>query len=133
AGDQAWPPAGLASAVADRFGELGRELAWRAVRPARAVKQTRQRRTRLLSGRAPPVPPAVSRRRRDIERRRRRPQAGPAFDRGDERETASKSELRVTVHRHPSPPLSVSPGRPTASKEGRIEPLAVHNVCRQVN
>jgi hypothetical protein len=28
--------------------------------------------------------------------------------------------------------LSVSPGRPTASKEGRIEPSAVHNVYRHV-
>src|SRR5439155_17243830 len=27
-----------------------------------------------------------------------------------------------SVQIHPSPPLSVSPGRPTASKEGRIEP-----------
>src|SRR5205085_4705955 len=26
-----------------------------------------------------------------------------------------------------------SPGRPTASKEGRIEPSAVHNVCRHVS
>src|SRR5207237_2471596 len=97
-GDQAWAPAGRTAAIADRFGELGRELAWRAVRPARALKQTRQRRTRLLTGCNPAVPPAVSRRRRDIEHRRRRPQARPALDRGNERETASQSELRVTVH-----------------------------------
>ena len=30
--------------------------------------------------------------------------------------------LALDVQQHPSPPLSVSPGRPTASKEGRIEP-----------
>ena len=40
-------------------------------------------------------------------------------DRRDQRVAASESELRVTVERHPSPPSGVSPGRPTASKEGR--------------
>ncbi len=34
---------------------------------------------------------------------------------------------------HPSPPSRVSLGRPTHSKEGRIEPSAVHNLCRQDN
>jgi hypothetical protein len=38
-----------------------------------------------------------------------------------------------SVQTHPRPPLSVSPGRPTASKEGRTYLSAVHNVCRRLN
>lgn len=45
---------------------------------------------------------------------------------------AGEAKLGVTVKRHPSPPSRVSPGRPTASKEGRIDLSAVHNLCRQV-
>jgi hypothetical protein len=41
-----------------------------------------------------------------------------------QREMTSQSELGVTVERHPSSLSSVSPGRPTASKEGRIDPLS---------
>src|SRR5262249_32916759 len=74
------------------------------------------------AGVLPAMPPAVRRRRRHAEGGRGRPQRHPARDRRDERIAASQSELRVTVQRHPSPPLGVSPGRPTASKEGRISP-----------
>ena len=56
------------------------------------------------------------------ERDRSRPQRTTLLDRSHQRNPSSQSELRVSVQQHPSPPLSVSPGRPTASKEGRIEP-----------
>src|SRR2546430_1425115 len=44
-----------------------------------------------------------------------------ALDRADQRVAPSQSELGISVQIHPCPPLSVNPGRPTASKEGRIE------------
>src|SRR2546430_5415356 len=68
------------------------------------------------------MPPAMHRRRRHVEGDRRRSQRTTVLDRADQRETSSQSELGVSVQQHPCPPLSVSPGRPTASKEGRIEP-----------
>src|SRR5262245_50151953 len=68
------------------------------------------------------MPPAVRRRRRDAEGGRGRLQRKPLLDRAHEREPPSQSELGVSVQIHPCPPLSVSPGRPTTSKEGRIEP-----------
>src|SRR5262245_23424251 len=68
------------------------------------------------------MPPAVRRRRRDAEGGRGRLQRKPLLDPAHEREPPSQSELGVSVQIHPCPPLSVSPGRPTTSKEGRIEP-----------
>src|SRR4051794_26776960 len=68
------------------------------------------------------MPPAVRRRRRDAEGGRGRLQRKTVLDRAHQREPAGQSELGVSVQQHPRPPLSVSPGRPTASKEGRIEP-----------
>src|SRR6266567_1130123 len=64
----------------------------------------------------------MRRRRRDIEGGRGRLQRRTILDRAHQREPSSQSELGVSVQQHPRPPLSVSPGRPTASKEGRIEP-----------
>src|SRR5213592_2031368 len=64
----------------------------------------------------------MRRRRRDIEGGRGRLQRRTILDRSHQREPAGQSELGVSVQIHPRPPLSVSPGRPTASKEGRIEP-----------
>jgi len=49
-------------------------------------------------------------------------QRTPLLDSAHQREPTSQSELGISVQIHPSPPLSVSPARPTASKEGRIEP-----------
>ncbi len=130
AGDQARAPARLLAAPADCSLELRRELARRAVRPAGAIEQTRKRRPRLLARPQPAMPPAVRRRRRHTEGGRGRLQRHPLRDGANQRVAAGQSELRVTVKRHPSPPSSVSPGRRTASKEGRIDLSAVHNVCR---
>src|SRR6266540_4919506 len=58
AGDQPRPPTCLAATGADRLGELGGELARRAVRTAGAIEQARQRPPRLL-GLCPAMPPAV--------------------------------------------------------------------------
>ena len=131
AGDQSRPPARPQATGADRLGELGSELARRAVGTARAIEQAGERPSCLLAGLCPAMPPAVRRRRRHPEGGRGRLQRHPALDRIDKRVAAGKSELGVTVQRHPSPPSCVSRGRPTASKEGRIDLSAVHNVCRQ--
>src|SRR5262245_20515398 len=64
----------------------------------------------------------MHRRRRHAERGRGRLQRHPLLDRAHQRKPTGQSELGVSVQIHPRPPLSVSPGRPTASKEGRIEP-----------
>src|SRR6516225_8157544 len=88
------------------------------MRTARAIQQ----RLRLAPAIEPTMPPPVRRRRRDAEGGRGRLQRQPLLDRAHQREPASQSELGVSVQIHPRPPLSVSPGRPTASKEGRITP-----------
>src|SRR5207248_6807703 len=77
---------------------------------------------RLPAAIQPAMPPAVRRRRGDAEGGRGGLQRATLIDRAHQREAASQSELGVSVQIHPRPPLSVSPGRPTASKEGRIEP-----------
>src|SRR5919201_5318850 len=68
------------------------------------------------------MPPKMRRRRRHAEGGRGRLQRKTLLDRPHQRKPTGQSELRVSVQIHPRPPLSVSPGRPTASKEGRIEP-----------
>src|SRR5207237_8492350 len=98
------------------------EPARRTVRTTRAIEQTGKRAAGLLTGPQPALPPAVGRRRRHTEGGRGSPHRQSLLDRLDQRDTASQSELGVSVQIHPRPPLSVSPGRPTASKEGRIEP-----------
>jgi hypothetical protein len=103
----------------------------RAKRAARAIPQTRPRPTRLLTSLQPAMPPTMRSRRRDVESGRSRPQRQTVLDRPHQREPTSQSELGVTVQQHSSPPSRVSLGRPTHSKEGRIEPSAVHNLCRQ--
>src|SRR6266487_838156 len=70
------------------------------------------------------MPPAVRGRRRDAEGGRGTLQRHPLLDRLDQGETASQSELGVSVQIHPRPPSSVGPGRPTASKEGRTTYLS---------
>src|SRR6266511_248006 len=129
AGDQARSPTRLAAAGADRLLELRRELTRRAAGTARTINQARQRPPRLIPGLEPAVPPAMRRRRRNAECGRGRIQRQATLDGLYQRETASQSELGVTVKQHPRPPLSVSPGRPTASKEGRIEPLQPFTTC----
>jgi hypothetical protein len=109
----------------------GVQQARRAPWPARAITQTRQRAARLLTRFPPAMPPPVRRRRRHVEGGRGRLQRHPFLDRAHQRETASQSELGVSVQNHPSPPSSVSRGRPTASKEGRTATSAVHNLCRR--
>src|SRR5207245_5100605 len=116
--DQARPPTRLAATVADPLLQLRSEQPWRAVRPTRAINQC----ARLPTTIEPAVPPTMRRRRRHAEGGRGRLQRHPLINRADQRETASQSELGVSVQIHPRPPLSVSPGRPTASKEGRITP-----------
>src|SRR5581483_11837580 len=106
------------STVADPLLQLAREQPRRPARTARAIEQ----RLRSATAVQPAVPPAVRRRRRDAEAGRGRLQRQTILDRAHQRETTSQSELGVSVQIHPRPPLSVSPGRPTASKEGRIEP-----------
>ena len=130
--DQARPPSGLAPAGTDRLSELGRQLPRRLMRTAGAIAQANERRAGFLAGLQPTMPPAVRRRRRHAEAGRSPLQRHPLLDRLDQREPASQSELGVSVQIHPCPPLSVSPGRPTASKEGRTYLSAVHNVCRHV-
>src|SRR5712691_6338114 len=131
--DQPWSPAGLATAGADPLLQLLSELTRTAVRPGGTIEQTDERSPRLPSGLRPAVPPAMRRRRRNVEALSSSPDRAAALDRLDKRETGSKSELRVSVQIHPSPPSRVSRRRPTASKEGRIERSAVHNLFRQDN
>src|SRR5712691_10765304 len=92
------------------------------MRTTRTIEQTRQRSAGLLASLKPAMPPAMRRRRRNVEGDRGRLQRLAVLDRPHQGETASQSELGVSVQIHPRPPLSVSPGRPTASKEGRITP-----------
>src|SRR5689334_17275764 len=68
------------------------------------------------------MPPPMNSRRRHAEAGCSLLQRATLLDRAHQREPASQSELGVSVQIHPRPPLSVSPGRPTASKEGRINP-----------
>ena len=116
--NQTRTPTGLAPAVADPLLQLSRQQPWREVRTARAIPQ----RSCLPTTVKPATPPAMRRRRRNTEGRRGRSHRAPTFDRAHKREPTCQSELGVSVQIHPRPPLSVSPGRPTASKEGRIEP-----------
>src|SRR5919201_4898299 len=118
AGDEARTPAGLSATVADPLLQLGGQQARRAVRTARAINE----RLGPTLAVKPTVPPAMRRRRGDAEGGRGRLQRKTVLNRAHQRETTSQSELGVSVQKHPRPPLSVSPGRPTASKEGRIEP-----------
>jgi hypothetical protein len=120
AGDQPGSPPSAAAAGADRLLELRRQLARRAVRATRAIKEADQRLARLLARLQPAVPPTMRGRRRHAEGGRGRLQRHPLLDRLDHGQAAGQSELGVSVQVHPCPPLSVSPGRPTASKEGRI-------------
>jgi len=57
--DQARSPTRLAPTLTDPLGQLGRELAGRAVRTAGAIEQTRQTRPRLLASVLPAVPPTI--------------------------------------------------------------------------
>ncbi len=122
AGDQPRSPAGFAAAGTDRLLEVRCELAWRAVWTTRAVEQAAQRAPSLVRCLCPAMPPAVRRRRRHAEGGRGRLQRQSILDRSHECKATGQSELGVSVQMHPRPPLSVSPGRPTASKEGRISP-----------
>src|SRR6059058_4952627 len=88
------------------------------MRTARAVEQ----RTWPPLALEPTMPPAVRSRGRDAEGGRGRSQRETTLDRGNQGKATGQSELGVSVQIHPRPPLSVSPGRPTASKEGRIAP-----------
>src|SRR5439155_6751976 len=112
------PPASLSPAVADPLLQIGGEKPRRAVRPTRAVQQ----RLKLPAAIKPAMPPSVHRRRRHAEAGCSLLQRTTILDRAHEREPPGQSELGVSVQIHPSPPSSVSPGRPTASKEGRITP-----------
>jgi len=68
--------------------------------PARAVEQTRKAGALTIARLLPTPPPAVRRRRRDIEARRRLPNRTPIRDSEHELVPPSKSELRVTVKLH---------------------------------
>jgi hypothetical protein len=57
--------------------------------------------------------------------------AGDTLKAADERVAAGESELGVTGNDIRALLRGVSRGRPTHSKEGRIEPSTVHNVCRR--
>src|SRR5690349_9921377 len=66
------------------------------------------------------MPPAVHRRRRHAESGRGRLLRHPFRDRLRQRQPPRRSELGITVHDHPGPPLSrESLSRPTASGEAR--------------
>src|ERR1051326_2729817 len=67
AGDQPRSPTRLASTGTDRLLELGRQLSRRAMRTTRPIEQTRQAAPRLLTRLQPAMPPAMGRRRRDVE------------------------------------------------------------------
>src|SRR6266850_2686375 len=114
-------PPGLPPAGADPLLQRRRELTRKPPRPARAIEEARQRAPRFLTGLVPASPPTMSGRRRDAEAPRSRSDRATLFDCLDERETAGKSELGLSVQIHPSPPSGVGPRRPTASKEGRID------------
>src|SRR5579884_2945605 len=91
--DQAWPPAGLAAAVADPLLQLAREQPRRALRSAGAVEQ----RTRLAAAVEPAMPPLVRRRRRHAEAGRGPLQRQTLLDRAHQREPTSQSETPVTA------------------------------------
>src|SRR5262249_41279689 len=118
ASDQPRPPAGGAPAAANALLQFGCKPSRRVGRATRAIAK----RLRSAPAVEPTMPPAMRRRRRHVEGGRRRPQRQAPLDRGHQCNTTAQSELGVSVQIHPRPPLSVSPGRPTASKEGRIEP-----------
>ena len=115
--DQARPPACLAATLADRLGELGRELPGRAMRPARAIKQTRQARPRLRAAVEPAMPPTVRRRRRDAEGGRGRLQRHPTRRSRDTARSRPASPSFALGEIHPSPPSSAVFGE-THSLEG---------------
>src|SRR5438876_9615149 len=108
----------LSPTVADPLLQLARKQPRRTPRPARAIHE----RAQLASTSEPAMPPAMRCRRRHTEGGRGRLQRKPFLDSPHQREPTSQSELGISVQIHPSPPLGVSPARPTASKEGRITP-----------
>ena len=128
-GDQAWTPAGLSTAVADPFLQLGGEKTRRSVWTAGAIQQ----RIRQAAAIEPAMPPTMRRRRRDTESGRRLLQRETTLDRAHQRETASQSELGVSVQQHPSPPLSVESGKTHSLKGGPDRTPTVHNLCRHVS
>jgi hypothetical protein len=128
-GYQPRSPARLASTGADPLLQLRGKKPRRAKRTARAVNQSLGPTPAIK----PALPPAVRRRRRDAEGGRGRPQRQTLLDPAPPARAGQPIRAWRWPVEHPRPPLSVSPGRPTASKEGRIEPSAVHNVCRHVS
>src|SRR5262249_33744275 len=129
---QPWPPAGTTTRRTDSPLRSQREQPRHPPWPARAIVQTHQRRTILLTRLTPPCRPSTRRRSRNVERGRRRPHRATVLDRTHQRVAASQSELRVTVNNHPGLLRIVSPRRPTASKEARMNLSTVHNLCRHV-
>jgi hypothetical protein len=90
---------GLAATVTDPRLQIGCEQPRRAMRPARAIEQG----ARLAAASQPAMPPAMRPRRREVESGRGRLQRETVLDRAHQRETASQSELGVSVQIHPRP------------------------------
>src|SRR2546421_7141289 len=128
-GDQPRPPPAAPPHSADPRLRLGREQSWTAMRPARPVSQTGERASLALARLPPPHPPPMHRRRRHPKHRRRLTHRHAALNNTNQRPPTSRSELRVTVHIHPSLPSCLV--AETASREARMEPSAVHNVRRR--
>ncbi len=90
------------------------------MRTARAIQQPHTRDELLRAGVQPPMPPPVRCCGRDAEGGRGRLLRHPIRDRLRQRQPPRRSELDITVHDHPGPPLSrESLSRPTASGEAR--------------
>src|SRR6476661_6619877 len=102
--DQPRPPTCPTSTCTDPLLHFGSELAWRALRPTRAITQTRQRPPLLVTRLAPALPPPVRCRRRNAETSSSLPQRAAILDRANQREPTSQSELGISVQIHPSPP-----------------------------
>jgi len=79
------------------------------------------------------MPPPMGGRRRDAEGGRGRLLRHPISNRLRQREPSCRSELGITVHDHPGPPLSRVLEQTHSLWRGPDDFSDVHNVCRQVS
>jgi hypothetical protein len=98
------PEVRLAPRAHDRVFLRRRQPARLAMRATRTIDPPARRSSVGQSNALAPMPPAMRRRRRDVEGGRGRPQRQPLIDKLDERDSPSRSELGPRVSLHPGPP-----------------------------
>jgi hypothetical protein len=128
--DQPRPPPSPPPGRADPRLGCTRKQGGTAMRPTRPVSQTGERASLGLARLPPPPPPPMRRRDRHARPCSRLPQRRAPLHRLHQRPTSSRSELRVTVHIHPSLP-GCRRGRHSQQGGSDGTPSTVHNVHRR--